>query len=278
MHLGFLQRTADVDAFGGQEGVGHGAADHQEIHFGDEVAEQVELGGNLGAANDRHHRAHRVAEGCGQRFQLGLHQPPGVGRQQMRHALGAGMGAVGGGERVVDEDVGEFGEFGGKGGVVLFLAGVEAGVFQHRDIAGGQAFDHLRGQRHLSDALALRTVEMAEHDHPRPLVRQLADGGRQAFDPGEISDPPVPDGHIEVGAHENAFAGNVEPVEGTDGHDQRLPSSAAVSDIRLEKPHSLSYQLITRTRPPSTTAVWVASKVDEKATWLKSELTRGAVL
>jgi ribonuclease VapC len=44
---------------------------------------------------------------------------------------------------------------------------------------------------------------------------------------------------------------------------QRLPNNAAVSDIRFEKPHSLSYQPITRANPPSTTAVCVASNVHD---------------
>ncbi len=58
----------------------------------------------------------------------------------------------------------------------------------------------------------------------------------------------------------------------------RLPSSAAVSDIRLEKPHSLSYHASTRASSPSTTVVCVASNVDEAGLWLKSMLTSGAVL
>ena len=58
----------------------------------------------------------------------------------------------------------------------------------------------------------------------------------------------------------------------------RLPNSAAVSAIRFEKPHSLSYQPMTRTSAPSTTAVCVASKVQEAGQWLKSMLTSGAVL
>ena len=48
--------------------------------------------------------------------------------------------------------------------------------------------------------------------------------------------------------------------------------------MRLENPHSLSYQPSTRNSAPSTTAVWVASKVQEAATWLKSLLTSGAAL
>jgi len=52
----------------------------------------------------------------------------------------------------------------------------------------------------------------------------------------------------------------------------KLPSSTAVSNIRLEKPHSLSYQPITRVRAPSTTAVCVESKVHDAGQWLKSML------
>ena len=43
---------------------------------------------------------------------------------------------------------------------------------------------------------------------------------------------------------------------------QSFPMATAVSDIRLEKPHSLSYQDITRTNRFSITVVWVRSKVE----------------
>jgi len=55
------------------------------------------------------------------------------------------------------------------------------------------------------------------------------------------------------------------------------PNNAAVSGIRLEKPHSLSYQPITRANAPSTTVVCGASKLQEKPTWLKSALTSFAM-
>ena len=73
----------------------------------DQVAQQVQLGGDLGAADDRRHRPHRIAERRVQRLQFRLHQPAGVGGQQMRHALGAGMRAMRGGEGVVHVDVGQ---------------------------------------------------------------------------------------------------------------------------------------------------------------------------
>jgi len=54
-------------------------------------------------------------------------------------------------------------------------------------------------------------------------------------------------------------------------------NAPVVSSIRLLKPHSLSYQLETLTRRPET-LVSVASKIDERASWLKSLETSGSVL
>src|ERR1700739_842082 len=54
-------------------------------------------------------------------------------------------------------------------------------------------------------------------------------------------------------------------------------SATAVSSMRVEKPHSLSYQLDTFTRRPAT-FVSVASNVDEAGLWLKSIDTSGASL
>ena len=44
---------------------------------------------------------------------------------------------------------------------------------------------------------------------------------------------------------------------------QACAIATEVSSIRLEKPHSLSYQLRTLTRPPSLTFVWADAKIDE---------------
>src|ERR1700681_3444470 len=50
-----------------------------------------------------------------------------------------------------------------------------------------------------------------------------------------------------------------------------------VSSMRFEKPHSLSYHEDTLTSLPET-LVSVASKTEERASWLKSIETSGAVL
>src|SRR5262249_42680575 len=71
---------------------------------------------------------------------------------------------------------------------------------------------------------------------------------------------------------------------GKPGHDENNESqiffaiATAVSAMRLEQPHSLSYQLITRTSVPFSTLVWSMWKVDECGSWLKSIETLGAVV
>ena len=92
--------------------------------------QQVDLGGNLGAADDRDDRAHRLAKALFQRLQFGLHGAAGIGRQVVGQAFGRGMGAVGGREGVVDENVAVGSQRCDKGRIVLFLALVEAGVFK----------------------------------------------------------------------------------------------------------------------------------------------------
>ena len=57
-----------------------------------------------------------------------------------------------------------------------------------------------------------------------------------------------------------------------------FPIATAVSAMRLEKPHSLSYQDITRTSVPFCTLVWSMWKVEECGSWLKSIETLGAVV
>ena len=53
-------------------------------------------------------------------------------------------------------------------------------------------------------------------------------------------------------------------------------SATAVSDMRLEKPHSLSYQVRMRTKLPSRTFVWSSAKIEEWLSWLKSRETSGS--
>ena len=54
-----------------------------------------------------------------------------------------------------------------------------------------------------------------------------------------------------------------------------LPIATAVSAMRFEKPHSLSYQVRMRHSVPSITLVWSMWKIEEWLSWLKSDETLG---
>ena len=64
-----------------QEGIGHAAADDENIDLGEQVAEQVELGRYLGASHDRGQRTGRRLQHLRERVELFLHGAAGIGRQ-----------------------------------------------------------------------------------------------------------------------------------------------------------------------------------------------------
>ncbi len=55
-----------------------------------------------------------------------------------------------------------------------------------------------------------------------------------------------------------------------------LPIATAVSAMRLEKPHSLSYQAMMRTSVSPITFVSFSAKIEECGSWLKSPDTSGS--
>src|SRR3546814_1127679 len=100
---------------------------------------------------------------------------------------------------------------------------------------------------------------MRQHHHPGPLARQLVQGGQDAADAQVVGDPAVLHRDVEVDANQDRLAGHGDVIEGAEpGHGgvscasaQSFAIATAVSAIRLEKPHSLSYHDSTRTRLPS---------------------------
>ena len=156
----------------------------------------------------------------------------------MRDAFRRRMCAMRGAERVVDEDVAKFCDLLREDRIVLLFAGMEARVLQKKDIAilelrDGRFRDvadaiigecHLtpnsfgerlrnRLQRHGRHDLALRPVEMGQHDHPRALFRKLADGGRLAVDAQRVADLAILHWHVQVGADEDALSLHVQVIE-----------------------------------------------------------------
>ena len=120
---------------------------------------------------------------------------------------------------------------------------------------------------------------MGERHDLGPLVQQLEQGRHDPLDAGGVRDLAVLHRHVQVDPHQHRLAGRIEIVEGADpamAGAQSLPSNAATSLMRQEKPHSLSYQEATRASLPPSTLVALRSTVELWLSWLKSTETSGA--
>ena len=144
---------------------------------------------------------------------------------------------------------------------------------------------------------ALGPAEMRQQQHDRAAVAELEHRRQHRAKPRVVGDPRAVHRHVEVDAHQHLLAG--QSPAGRRGleslisarmftsrdrcreRDQLAPGTtlttaqrpvgqpsaelaiaAAVSTMRFEKPHSLSYQLTTRTSLPSSTAVSRLSTVE----------------
>ena len=160
-HVLFGERLLHVHALRKHERVRHRAADHQRLHPADEVFEQLQLGRDLGAPDQRNHGALRVVQRLAERLELGLHRAARIGRQLAREAFGRGVGAMRGRERVVHIDVAELRKLIGESRVVLFFFLVEAGVFQQQHVAVLHRGDSLLGS--FTDAI-IREADVTLED------------------------------------------------------------------------------------------------------------------
>src|SRR5690606_20040720 len=128
-----------------------------------------------------------------------------------------------------------------------------------------------------------RTAEMGGQHHCGAGLQAQADAGQGGADAGVVGKRSVGgQRHVEVGAQKDALAaqppiaGEVfEAEEVGCAHHSASIIATAVSSMRLEKPHSLSYQAVTLTKL-SSTRVRVASKMLECGSWLKSQDTSGS--
>ena len=221
-----------------------------------------------------------AAEGSGQGFHHGL-------QRHLRHALA--LGAV---EMAADDNARAlFGQFadGGRQALDPRAVGdppvahghVQVSAQQHPLAAGVEAIEGAEAGHQLSP----QRRRSARGRRCRPSRRRRAFGTRPRMRPAPR--PSATPGAPVRGAKPSARGATLprpRPAsEGIKKSSNRMsghsrPNRAAVSDIRLLKPHSLSYQDSTRTSPPSTTWVWVASKVLLCGSWLKSMETSGSVL
>lgn len=134
---------SDLVALGLEEGEGHAAADEDAVGLAEELVDDGELVGDLGAAERHDVGAGDVLGELLQDTDLGGDEEAGVVRQPLRQVEHRGVLAVHGAEAVADVDVGEAGQPVGEGAALSLvlggLPGVEAQVLQDRDLSVGEA-------------------------------------------------------------------------------------------------------------------------------------------
>ena len=113
------------------------------------------------------------------------------------------------------------------------------------------------------------------------FVAKLGQGRQHAVDARGIAHLATDHRHVEVEPHQHPPAPHIDVVERAEAlsrlrHQISLPIATALSAMRFEKPHSLSYQDSTRTKVPSMTLTWSIAKIDECGSWLKSIETLGS--
>ena len=131
----FAQGFADRLSERGEKRVCHGAADDEELDFAQQICQQVELGRDLGAADDGGDRAGRVSQCLVEGVEFSLHAAAGIGGQFVRKAFRRGMRPMCHGKGIVDENIAEPRKGGRESRVVGFLSLMKARVLQTEKVA-----------------------------------------------------------------------------------------------------------------------------------------------
>lgn len=233
--IGVEKALPDFVTLGFEEGEGHASADDEVVDFGEEGLDDLDLVSDLRSTEDGDKRALGGVEGSAEVFELFLDEEAGVCGEMVGDAFGAGVGAVGGAEGIVDIELGEGGELGGEVGIVGFFLGVEANVFEEADLAvfegvgalgdfgadnigeKGDVLDEELGQAsgdggesEFGVFLAFWPSEVAAQDDACALGEEVFDGGEGFGDAAVVGDVAVFDGDIEIASNEDAFAGGVD--------------------------------------------------------------------
>ena len=292
MILGFLQELAgqvdlvfldqgfsDWFALGFEEGEGHPAADDEHVNFTYQIADDVDLVADLGAAQDGDKRPLWMLQRFAQVLEFLLHEKPGGGLlHKLGYADGGGVSPMCRAEGIVDVVVGQAGKLFRKLLVIGLFFGMKTKIFQQQGLAlfqfsrhlfgfwsnaigteadvlaGGQilvqkhaqAFGH-RFEAHLGIGLALGAAEMGDQDQSGAVAQGILNGRQSFADASVVHDAAVFERDVEVNAHQDAVIAEREIADGELRHAGILWSSAAVAAAG-----GAAFAAPARARTPST--------------------------
>jgi hypothetical protein len=226
------------------------------VQLADQVLQQVQLGRDLGAADDADDRLLRIAQRGVERVQFAPHGFAGIGGDVVGDAFGRGVGAVGGREGVVDVEVAQIRQLLGEDRIIGLFRRVEAHVLQQDHAAGVQIANGLHGVGPMQSS-AKRTGAPSSSSSGWTTGFRLIDGTRwplgrskwasksdlgarvaQALDrrqgdpqTGVVRDLAALHRDVEVHADQGRLAGEIlGVVEGAEGHGRFPVSSRSQSD------------------------------------------------
>ena len=235
------ERSSDRAALGEEERVRHTAADGERVDLWHERAQHIDLRAHLGATDNREERPAGIGEQPAERVQLLFEQQSGVGGEEARHSLGRGVCAMRRPERVVHVRVETVRETPREIGIVRLLLGVEAHIFEERDVTRLHRADRsldirpdaFGQERHdpaeqLSNASrdrrerelrigSLRASEMRDQAERRAAFDERADRRQCRADARVVGDLASGERYVEVDAHEDALSPRVEVPNGALG-------------------------------------------------------------
>ena len=120
-----------------------------------------------------------------------------------------------------------------------------------------------RGQAEFIIILSFfRTSQVRDQDNGGRRGKQTLQGGQTGTDARVVLNDAAAYGHIEIGAYQDSLVCRIKVIQGNEPNAHCYPAfirAMVVSSMRLENPHSLSYQATTFTVVPSMTLVSEAS-------------------
>ncbi len=252
--VGFDEGLAGVLTLGVEEGVGHAAADEDGVDLVEQVVDDFDLVGDLGAADDGDEGTLGGFESLADVGEFLLHEQAGSGlRDEVGDAFGGGVGAVGADRRhrsrrrrrawrVAWRRWGRSALL--RRGSEGFRAAGPGRTRSWRDISeaisptqsGEKAtligFADLFIEEHAQsvddgakartwDGLALGAAEMRGEDELGLVAEGVLDGGEGRADAVVVGDfrTVVAEGHVEVNAHEDPLVLEIEVLDRELGHD-----------------------------------------------------------